>query len=360
MENYLSPDNLIFWARPVGVALGIWFIGWVFTRFVLPRIVHATLKSETQIDDILVDTVRPHIPLWFLGLGIAIAIRQTGAQAGTTVVVDQIVRAGIILSVTVAAATFIARLISAKAIPFLAQVPSTGLIQGTVQLVIIALGVLMILTNMGIAITPILTALGIGSLAVALALQPTLTNLFAGFYITLAGQLRIDDYVELESGQKGYVVDIGWRTMTIRELPNNLIVVPNAKISEMIVTNYSLPVSEQSVIVQVGVSYGSDLAFVEKVTIEVAKKIQESVDGALSTHEPFTRYHTFGDSSINFSVILRAETFVNRYLMTHEFVKRLHERYDKEGIEIPFPQRVLHFEGGKPVEIATVDTPPKS
>ena len=148
--------------------------------------------------------------------------------------------------------------------------------------------------------------------------------------------------------------------MTIRELPNNLIVVPNAKISEMIVTNYSLPQDEQSVIVQ-----SLNICLVLPVllpleTIEVAKEIQESVEGAARTHQPFTRYHTFGDSSINFSVILRAETFINRYLMTHEFVKRLHQRYEKEGIEIPFPQRVLHFEGGKPVEIATVDAPQKN
>jgi small-conductance mechanosensitive channel len=360
MENFLSVDNLILWARPVGTALGVWLIGWLFTRFVLPRIVHAALKSQTRIDDILIETIRPHIPLWFLALGITIAIRQTGAEVGTTATVDQIIQAGVILSITVAAAAFIARLISARALPFLSDVPSTGLIQGTVQFVVIALGVLMILTNLGVAITPMLTALGIGSLAVALALQPTLTNLFAGFYITLAGQIRVGDYVALESGQTGFVVDVGWRTMTIRELPNNLIVVPNAKVSEMIVTNYSLPESEQSVVIQVGVSYGSDLAKVERVTIEVAREVQGTVEGAIPTHEPFTRYHTFGESSINFSVILRVKTFVDRYLMTHEFVKRLHERYEKEGIEIPFPQRVLHFEGGKPIEIANIDASPKN
>jgi small-conductance mechanosensitive channel len=350
----MSQDELTRWGTAVGVALGIWLIGWLFTRIILPRITHAVMRSQTKIDDILVAVIRPHVPLWFLGLGVVIGIRQLGYSEGTIALVDEIVRAGVILSITVAIGTFLARLVSSRAIPFLANVPSTGLIQGTVQIAIIALGGLMILSNLGIAITPILTALGVGSLAVALALQPTLTNLFAGFYVTLAGQLRLGDYVQLESGQKGYVVDIGWRTMTIRELPNNLIVVPNAKVAEMIVTNFSLPEDEQSVVVQVGVSYGSNLEKVERVTIEVAKEVQNSVVGALKTHEPFTRYHTFGDSSINFSVILRATTFVDRYLMTHEFVKGLHRRYEEEGIEIPFPQRVLHFEGGKPVEIETV------
>jgi small-conductance mechanosensitive channel len=355
----MSQDEMTRWATAIGIAVGIWLVGWIFTRIILPRITHATLQSQTQVDDILVAVIRPHVPLWFLGIGIVIGIRQLGVAEGTTALVDQIVRAGVILSITVAIATFLARLISSRAIPFFANVPSTGLIQGTVQIAVIALGALMILTNLGVAITPILTALGVGSLAVALALQPTLTNLFAGFYVTLAGQLRIGDYVELESGQKGFVTDIGWRTMTIRELPNNLIIVPNAKVAEMIVTNFSLPEDEQSVVLQVGVSYGSDLEEVERVTIEVAKEIQQITEGALKTHEPFTRYHTFGDSSINFSVILRANTFVDRYLMTHEFFKRLHKRFEEEGIEIPFPQRVLHFEGGKPNEIATADAPQK-
>ena len=204
------------------------------------------------------------------------------------------------------------------------------------------LGALIVLSNLGIAITPLLTALGVGSLAVALALQPTLSNLFAGFQIALARQIRVGDFVELETGQQGYVTDIGWRSTQIRELPSNLVIVPNARIAEIIVRNYALPENEQSALVQVGVSYSSDLDRVEAVTIEVAREVQRTVSGALSEFEPFIRYHTFGDSAIGFSVILRVREFTDRYLVTHEFVKRLHRRYAAEGIEIPFPQRVVH------------------
>jgi small-conductance mechanosensitive channel len=97
-----------------------------------------------------------------------------------------------------------------------------------------------------------------------------------------------------------------------------------------------------AVLVQVGVSYRSDLEKVERVTIDVAKEVLQKVDGGVKEFEPFIRYHTFGDFSINFTVILRAKEYVHKYLITHEFIKRLHRRYQMEGIEIPFPIRTVY------------------
>jgi small-conductance mechanosensitive channel len=152
----------------------------------------------------------------------------------------------------------------------------------------------------------------------------------------------VGDFVEIEGGVQGFVLDIGWRATKVRELSNNVIVVPNARFSEMVVKNFSLPEPEQSVVVQVGVSYGSDLRHVQRVTCEVAREVLAEVEGGVQSFEPFIRYHTYGDSAIGFSVILRVKQFTDRYLVTHEFLLRLKERYDREHIEIPFPQRVLH------------------
>jgi len=220
--------------------------------------------------------------------------------------------------------------------------PVTSLTQNLTKMVIVAIGVLMILNGLGVSITPILTALGVGGLAVALALQDTLSNLFAGFYVTMARQIKVGDYVKLESGEEGYVTDIGWRATTVRMLPNNVVLVPNAKLASAIITNYYLPEKELAVLVQVGVDYGSDLEFVERVTCEVGKDVMRTVQGGVPDFEPFIRYHTFGDFSINFTVILRAKEFVDQYLIKHEFVKRLHKRYQEEGITIPFPIRTIY------------------
>ena len=110
------------------------------------------------------------------------------------------------------------------------------------------------------------------------------------------------------------------------------------------VINFYLPRTETTVLVDVGVSYDSDLEFVEKVTVDVACNVMEEVEGGVTDFEPFIRYKEFGDSSINFSVILRAKEYTNRYLLKHEFIKRLHKRYNKEGIDIPFPITTVYLD----------------
>jgi small-conductance mechanosensitive channel len=151
----------------------------------------------------------------------------------------------------------------------------------------------------------------------------------------------VGDYVKLDSGQEGYVVDFSWRSTRLRMLANNLVVVPNAKLAQAIVVNHQLPSQDLAVLVDVGVDYSSDLARVERVVIDVARQVMAEVPGGVAEFEPFIRYHTFGDSSVNFTTILRAREFVDQYLVKHEFVKRLHHRFNQEGIVIPFPIRTI-------------------
>jgi small-conductance mechanosensitive channel len=221
--------------------------------------------------------------------------------------------------------------------------PATSLFANLTKLFVFLIGSLIILQTLNISVTPILTALGVGGLAVALALQDTLSNLFSGLQVIASRQVKPGDYVKLESGEEGYVTDITWRNTAIRALPNNMVIVPNSKLASGLVTNYYQPEKEIAVLVQVGVSYQSDLKKVEQVTIGVAKEVMCEVEGGTPEFEPFIRYHTFADFSVNFTVILRAREFTDQFLLKHEFIKRLHERYRKEGIEIPFPIRTLQF-----------------
>jgi small-conductance mechanosensitive channel len=221
--------------------------------------------------------------------------------------------------------------------------PTSTLTQSLAKIFIYIFGILIILNTLGISITPLLTAFGLGGLAVALALQDTLSNLFAGFYITLSKQVRVGDFIKLESGEEGYVLDIGWRATRIRMLPNNVVLIPNSKFAQSVITNYYFPEQELAVLVQVGVHYDSDLEHVEKVTIEVGEEVMKEVKGGVPEFTPFIRYHTFSDFSINFTVILRAKEFVDNYLVKHEFIKRLHKRYKEEGIIIPYPIRAINY-----------------
>lgn len=222
-----------------------------------------------------------------------------------------------------------------------------GNIRGPIELVtkiiLFAIGGMLILDNLGVSLTPLLTTLGIGSLAVAIALQDTLGNAFAGLHIKADRPIAVGQFVRLDSGDEGYVEHIGWRSTRIRMLPNKTAVIPNNKLVQSTIINYDLPDPEVAVLVEVGVHYDSDLKKVEQVTKEVAKEVMAKVPGGVPSFDPFIRYHTFNQSSIDFTVILRARTFVDNYLIKHEFIKALQAKYRKAGIVIPFPIRTVYM-----------------
>ena len=221
------------------------------------------------------------------------------------------------------------------------NLPKTTLLNSILIGVIYAMGLLVILQYYGISIAPILTAAGVGGMAVALALQEMLANIFSGLHLILSKQLRIGDYIKLGSGEEGRVTDITWRFTTIIPLgASNTIVIPNKTIAGANITNYSLPTLNINVSVPVGVAYDSDLATVERVTIETAKEVLARVDNNPNA-EPLVRYTDFGDSSINFVVILPSSLFDNQGIIKHEFIKALTDRYRAEGIDIPYPIQTI-------------------
>jgi small-conductance mechanosensitive channel len=158
--------------------------------------------------------------------------------------------------------------------------------------------------------------------------------------------VRAGDYVKLGSGEEGYVTDITWRSTTLRALPNNLIVVPNAKLAQAIVTNYNLPEKRMSLLISIGVSYDCDPDHVERVLVEEATLGAETIPGLLKEPAPFVRFIPgFGDFSLDFTLICQVSEFVDQYLAQHELRKRILKRFRAEGIEIPFPIRTLHMKG---------------
>lgn len=224
------------------------------------------------------------------------------------------------------------------------KLPKTTLLSTILNIVVYAMGILVILQYYGISIAPIITALGVGGMAVALALQETLANIFSGLHLILSKQLRLDDYIRLSTGEEGRVTDITWRYTTI--IPaggGNMIVIPNQSIAKSNITNFSMPRRDIVIKVPVGVSYDSDLDAVERVTVEVARETLQKFDKEV-TLEPVVRFHTFGDSSIDFNVIMHSSNFDNQFLVKHEFIKALTRRYREEGIDIPYPTRTIFQE----------------
>ena len=206
---------------------------------------------------------------------------------------------------------------------------------------IYAAGALVAIDSIGISISPILAGLGIGGLAVALAVQPTLSNFFAGTYVVTEGELKEGDFIELEGGPSGYVEEVGWRITKIRSRFNNLVIIPNSRMAESIVTNYFSPTPAMNVIVTGGVAYESNLVDVEKYALEEARTVIEESEKAIKGTEPSFGFSNFGDSNVDFYVFLQAIDRAGTFGLRSELIKRIHDRFNREGIEINYPVRKL-------------------
>ena len=328
---------------PLAWVAGGYAVGAIVEKFVLAGLRRAARRTEWEWDDVAINSLRRMPTLWFLIAGVDMALRRIPVSSAVLNNSEKAFVVVIILSVTVVLSRIASGAVGVFSKRAKGAFPATSIFAHFSTVLIFVLGVLVILQWLRIPITPIVTALGLGGLAVALALQDTLSNLFAGLQIIASRKVRPGDYIKLESGEEGYVVDITWRNTTVRAIHNNMVIVPNAKLASAVTVNFNLPQREMAVRVEVGVSYDSDLGEVERVTIEVAKEVLSEVQGGAPEFEPFIRYHTFADFSINFTVVMYVKDFFSQYVIKHEFMKRLHARFNEKGIEIPFPIRTVYM-----------------
>ena len=301
--------------------------------------VHRAAITRWSWDDLIVLFLRDMVLVSTVTLGGWAAVLVLDVPSGLRTTIGHLLIAAVILATAVAVARLVGGVVASVALNRSGVAQSATIFVNIAKAIVLGIGTLVLLESLGISITPMLGALGVGGLAVALAMQDTLANLFAGVHILASKKVHTGDYVRLDSGEEGNIIDINWRNTSIRQLPGNVVIVPNARFADAILTNYHQPAQDMSVLVQVGVSYTSDLAQVEQVTLDVARAVMREVEGGVRDHTPLVRFHTFGDSSIDFSVVLRTREFTDQYLIVHEFIKRLHERYRTTGIEIPLPTR---------------------
>ncbi|HET7877067.1 MAG TPA: mechanosensitive ion channel family protein [Methylomirabilota bacterium] len=249
---------------------------------------------------------------------------------------------GVILSLTVTLAGLAGRLTGRAVEQRALGGAVTGLSQTTARAAVFMVGLLVLLSALGIHITPILAALGVGGLAVALALQDTLTNLFAGIQLLADRLIRVGDYVKVGDNVEGFVLDVGWRSTRIRSLANNVIVVPNQTVARATITNYDLPEPRLGLGLKVSVDYSADPDQVEKLLLDEVNRAAGQVPGLLPDPAPsVSLIPGFGEYSLDFTVGYHVERFVDQYHVQHELRKRILQRLHREGIVIPVPVRAV-------------------
>jgi small-conductance mechanosensitive channel len=291
---------------------------------------------------LIVEILRVPSLLWCLVPGIAGAIAVAALPAGTVHILNRTFVAVIILSVTVTVANVVGALIARLGERRSLALAVTGLAQTSARVTVLVVGGLVLLGAIGVQITPLLTALGVGGLAVALALQDTLSNLFAGLHLLADRPIRVGDYVRLADGVEGFVVDVGWRSTRVRQLQHSIAIVPNSSVAKATIVNYSLPEPRLGISVRLNVDYASDLDRVEELLLEETQRAAAEVPGLLAQPEPSVRLIPgFGDAGLELSLNVQVASFVDQYLVQHELRKRILRRFQAEGIVFSARPRVV-------------------
>jgi len=340
----LSNSDLAWMQRIVWPAISVfggWILGALLERIVVGRLNALAARTSWEGDDIVIEAL--HGLFKWIGALVGFHLALYHATASPDL-------GGWIQKSTVIVAVMVATVFASRAAVGFVKlstrtvegvVPSMSIFHSITRVSVFALGILIALQSVGISIAPILTALGVGGLATALALQPTLANLFSGIQILASRTINPGDFVRLDSSEEGFVQDINWRTTTIRSPTNNLVLVPNSRVANAVVTNHHYPDREVGVGVAWSVPFGSDLSRVESVAEEVGLRVQQSVAGAVPTFVPVARFTQFTESGVAFSVGLRAAEYGDQFLLKHEFIKLLDAKFRAEGIELPYPHRVM-------------------
>lgn len=323
-----------------------WAVGSLATGVVIGLAVYRVLRRRIQRDetiarwgarDLVVRAIRTLAIVWCSTGGLYVAAQMTPLSDAISIVVEKLVAGALIGSGTIVAARTAGDLIKVTSLRTSSLTRGSSILLNVVRVAVVLVGLLVLLQTFGVKVTPLLAALGIGGLAIALALKEPLADLFAGLQLLATKKVRPGQYVRLGDGQEGYIADIDWRHTSIRQLPDNMLLVPNARLADAAIMNFDYPHSEMALLVDVRVGYESDLDHVESVTKAVARSVMQDTEGAVPSSVPFVRYHTFGDHGIDFTVVMRIQHVIAQHVVKHEFIKRLKRTYREEGIDIPYP-----------------------
>lgn len=329
LTRYPNLDHAIWSVATVAAA---WAIGLLINHLVIRSLQRMASRTAGEWDDIVVRELRKRIPLWSVLVGVRLALFHWPLEDRWVAVGSNLIVAAAVLSVTFALAAMAVGLLGDVAPRINPEMQVSDLMRNVIRLLILSVGLLVILREVGVEITPVLAALGVGGLAIALALQDPLANLFSGLFIALAGEVRIGDYVRLDTGAEGYVTDFSWHATKLRALNDNLIIVRNAKLVQAVITNFQRPTPELSLSVEVTVAADADLEAVERLGLAVGERVMREVPGGVPGGPVAVRFQAFSDLGVRCAVVVRVRRFEDQALVRHELVKRLHAALTADGI----------------------------
>jgi small-conductance mechanosensitive channel len=209
---------------------------------------------------------------------------------------------------------------------------------GTIFLVGTAL--IITLKHFGYDILSLVTALGIGSLAIGMAARDTLANMISGFTLMVDRPFRIGDRVQLSPTQWGDVLDIGLRSTKIKAPDNTLLIIPNSTLCNSNLVNLAFPEPRVKGRIDIGVSYRSDVENVKRLLIVIALEESE----VMRDPAPEAYFVSFGASDLRMSLFFWVGNYANLFAVTDRINTLILTRFRENGIEIPYPTTTVLVE----------------
>lgn len=320
----------------------MWFVGCTVAGLVADQLIYVALKSRahksgSRMLSSTADGVR-WLPTW-----IGVIVGMTLALRGLRPLIPPqwlkpATLAPKVLAILVATA-FAARILS-KLVRAYTQREDTPLPSGSIFVnltrgAVWVLGALMLMGTVGISVAPLITALGVGGLAVGLALQPTLENVFSGVQLIASGQIKPGDFIRLETGEEGTVLDVTWRNTTVHKASNDVVIVPNSVLARASVTNFTSFDPEFVLLIPVSFASAGDPDVVERLALDVARDVVATCPEAVADAEPGARFADLTPPAAVLNVTIRCRTYQDRIAVRHEFVRLLAKRFAEEGVEAP-------------------------
>ena len=299
-------------------------------------------RTGSQLGDLLYGTLSGPTILWAIILAFHISSIGAGIPPRYLSRVLMAIEVLWIWSITAALGRFAGRAVrhygaSAKGVKSV-----TSLTEKLVQIAVFAIGIAWVSRVVfKTEFTALWGTLGVGGLAVALALQDTLSNLFAGFYVSISGLVNLGDYIRLNSGEEGYVSDITWRCTTMRTSANNLVVVPNNKLAQAIYTNYYLPEPRMGVSTIFHVSMNSDIARVSAILLDEITGAVAQTAGALADPPPSVRFNGPTENGLAMQVNCSVSRFSDQFLALSDLRTLLFTRLQRENVRFEVPPKAV-------------------
>lgn len=331
---------------PLAFLIGTLLAGLIVRRILFGILARWAVHTQSQLDTLITESLKGPIILWALILGVHLATQNSRIPRPYLHYVPSTLQVLWILSLTIAMSHLAGSAVRFYGSRFAGVQDVTSLTQKLAQVFVVSLGLAWLLRVVfDLNPSTILTTLGVGGLAVALALQDTLSNLFAGFYVSVSGLVRIGDYIKLNTGEEGYITDITWRCTMMRGTSNNLVIVPNSKLGQAIYTNYNLPDTRMAMSVSFGVGYESDVDRVETILLDEVASSVGQIRGLVADPAPYIWFSPGpGDWALQFQVNFSVAQFADQNLVQSELRKRIFKRLKSEGISMPFPTRTIVLE----------------